>query len=66
MLMIAASAAYSHPNRNWVESRKTNASDTVRAPFSSSGTGLYSAASAAAKNSATPTAVPVPGGWVAI
>ncbi len=44
MLAIAESTAYCHPNSTWVESRNTNASETVRPPFSSSGTGLYSAA----------------------
>src|SRR5205085_6864290 len=66
MLMIAPSTAYSHPNRNWVESRKTNASETVRPQLSSRGTGLYSAASAATKNNVTPTAVPASGGFPAI
>ena len=66
MLTIAPSTAYCQPNRNCVDSRNTNASETVRPPCSSSGTGLYSAASAATKNSATPTAVPASGGADAI
>ena len=61
MLTMAPSTAYCQPNRIWVDSRKTNASETVRPPCSSSGTGLYSAARAATKNSATPTACRRPG-----
>ena len=66
MLTMAPSTAYCQPNRNCVDSRNTKASETVRPPCSSSGTGLYSAASAATKNSATPTAVPASGGADAI
>src|SRR6476660_1552138 len=54
MLTMAPSTAYCQPNRNCVDSRNTKASETVRPPCSSSGTGLYSAASAATKNSANP------------
>ena len=44
----AASTAYCQPNSTCADSRKTNASETRRWPCSSSGTGLASAASAAA------------------
>jgi len=41
MLMIASGTAYCQPNRNWLDRRKTKASETVRPPCSSSRTGLY-------------------------
>ncbi len=64
-MAVAASAAitaYCHPNRIWAASRKTNASDTLRAPCSSSGTGLNSAARAASAKTQTPARASMAGG----
>ena len=62
MLIIAAGAAYCHPKSTCIESRKTIASETEWPPFSSSGTGLNSAATAAARNTHAPAIVLALGG----
>src|SRR6478672_11908522 len=63
--MRAAGTAYCQPKSTWAE-RRTNASDTRRWPCSSSGTGLASAARAAAENARTPITTSAGGGAEAI
>ena len=54
---IALRTAYSQPKRIWLETTKTNASETTRSFSTSSGTGFMSARSASPKNRMTPTQV---------
>src|SRR5690242_21374512 len=58
----ADSVAYCQPNSTCKASSKMKASDALRSPDSSSGTGLNSAASAATANTTTPTTVSAVGG----
>ena len=62
MLIIAAGTAYCHPKSTCIESRNTMASETVWPPFSSSGTGLNSAATAATRTAHAPATVRALGG----
>jgi hypothetical protein len=49
----------SQPKMIWLETTKTNASETSRVPASSTGTGLSSARTVSAKKRAAPTSVPL-------
>ena len=62
----ATGTAYLHPNRIELARMKTKASDTLRSPFSSSGTGLASASAARPANSAIASPVSTLGGSSAI